>query len=452
MTNKKISKNQQKKIERANQLLDRQIAAFDSYFAEQYGPERYKKLKAALLERGMHVALVNKRADREVALKVLDADGGSRSSSTVEYLPTFFENVYIRVAHMDSNGSLKPSTPEEPKTLPPSHNDCLIAAGEDSATTSTMNDVDDELHSMMADNELLWPSPSTSRDSNNLSVYYPLDAASLIPVHLLEVQPQNRVLDLCAAPGVSCFVREEGDEVYIVSHVLFYSIRLQGKSLAICQRLYLCSSESNGDNGLLGHLDCNDVSNDRRIRLIAVLKQYLPPECLDQTSVTLGDATSRTFGLKRGALYDRILVDAPCSSERHLLAELAAAQARTVSATQIQQQAKEFMSWSPNRCKSNADRQFLLLWNALQMLRVGGKLVYSTCALSSLENDGVIEKLQSKLDKHNEKSVEEDRFRVRILDVSGVPFGEPTKFGWQILPDTCGWGPIYTAVMQKEEY
>ena len=28
-------------------------------------------------------------------------------------------------------------------------------------------------------------------------------------------------------------------------------------------------------------------------------------------------------------------------------------------------------------------------------------------------------------------------------------FGEPTEFGWQVLPDTTGWGPFYLAVVKR---
>ena len=29
------------------------------------------------------------------------------------------------------------------------------------------------------------------------------------------------------------------------------------------------------------------------------------------------------------------------------------------------------------------------------------------------------------------------------------PIGEPTEFGWQVLPDNTGWGPFYLAMVRK---
>ena len=65
------------------------------------------------------------------------------------------------------------------------------------------------------------------------------------------------------------------------------------------------------------------------------------------------------------------------------------------------------------------------------------RIVYSTCALSKLENDEVIRKLFQKRD---------GRFKLIRKEFS---FGEPTEFGWQILPDQSGWGPFYLAIIER---
>jgi 16S rRNA C967 or C1407 C5-methylase (RsmB/RsmF family) len=107
-----------------------------------------------------------------------------------------------------------------------------------------------------------------------------LDAASILAVEALDVQPNESILDICAAPG--------------------------GKSIAILQKL-----------SPHGTLHCNELSTERRKRLLQVLKDYLPPSMFSRVSVTGNDATkSKTFVEGR---YDKVLVDAPCSSERHLL-------------------------------------------------------------------------------------------------------------------------------------
>jgi 16S rRNA C967 or C1407 C5-methylase (RsmB/RsmF family) len=70
-------------------------------------------------------------------------------------------------------------------------------------------------------------------------------------------------------------------------------------------------------------------------------------------------------------------------------------------------------------------------------LRPGGRVVYSTCSISPLENDGVIDKLlKSRTGLFAVVPVREEQ-------------GEATRHGWILLPDVCGCGPIYFAVLQK---
>ena len=79
-----------------------------------------------------------------------------------------------------------------------------------------------------------------------------------------------------------------------------------------------------------------------------------------------------------------------------------------------------------------------MLVSAMDVVKKGGIIVYSTCALSPVENDGVIEKLEKK---------RTGRFKLVTPD---IPFGEPTKYGWHILPDTSGGrGPMYIAKIMR---
>ena len=93
--------------------------------------------------------------------------------------------------------------------------------------------------------------------------------------------------------------------------------------------------------------------------------------------------------------------------------------------------------WAPGRTKAIAITQFAMLASALDIIKVGGTIVYSTCALSKLENDGIIAKLYQK---------RAGRFELIHKEFA---FGEPTEFGWQVLPDTSGWGPFYLAVIKR---
>jgi 16S rRNA C967 or C1407 C5-methylase (RsmB/RsmF family) len=81
-------------------------------------------------------------------------------------------------------------------------------------------------------------------------------------------------------------------------------------------------------------------------------------------------------------------------------------------------------------------RQYSLICSALLSLRKGGTLVYSTCSISPLENDGVIERVLKKKGDQVELDPETG-------DLSDL---ERTRCGFQIFPDLAkGAGPIYIA-------
>lgn len=210
---------------------------------------------------------------------------------------------------------------------------------------------------------------------------YFLDEASVLCARCLDVREDHKVLDLCAAPG--------------------------GKTLVIASAL-----------GPSGSLTSNEKSPDRRRRLQNVVADHLG-EKASQVRITGFDGT--LWGLHEKSVYDRILLDSPCSSERHVLHSPA-----------------HLAQWSPARTKHLAIQSFSLLASALEALKPGGILVYSTCALSPLENDEVIEKLHKKR-----------KGQFEILDPA-LPYGEKTKYGVLILPDSCnGKGPLYVCKLSK---
>lgn len=224
----------------------------------------------------------------------------------------------------------------------------------------------------------------TKTDSRGLLNYYLMDPASISAAAALEVQPGDRVLDLCAAPG--------------------------GKSLILAEAL-----------ANKGNLTCNEMSDRRRARLRAVLEDYLPSELRARVQVTGHDGAK--WCLYETEAYDRVLLDAPCSGERHLLLD-----------------AEELKLWSPARSKNLAVRQYALLASAHAVVRAGGRIVYSTCSLSPLENDQVIARLLKK---------RQGEVAVRSPQMAPGIHAEKTEHGWMILPDKTGFGPIYFSVMEK---
>lgn len=211
---------------------------------------------------------------------------------------------------------------------------------------------------------------------------YHLDAASTVPPKVLNIQPGDEVLDMCAAPG--------------------------GKSLQLALAL----------NGK-GRLVLNEMSRTRRNRLAKVIEEHLTPAQQDIVRIWCQDAS--LLGLMSPDRFDKILLDAPCSSERHLL-----------------EHEDELDLWSIKRTKNLAQRQMGLLCSALTLLKPGGQLVYSTCSISPLENELNIEKLLKKRSG-----------QLRTLPVSGT-IGEVKQHGVLIRPDLHdGLGPMYTVLLEK---
>jgi 5-methylcytosine rRNA methyltransferase NSUN4 len=211
---------------------------------------------------------------------------------------------------------------------------------------------------------------------------YQMDKASLFPALALAAHPGEAVLDMCAAPG--------------------------GKSLIIAENM-------KGE----GRLVVNELSENRRSRLFRVIREYIPEDIRKNLVEVTGRDAAR-WCLYEQDVFDRVLLDAPCSGERHLL--------KTPS---------EIAEWSPSRTKNLAKRQYALLASAHQVVKPGGTIVYSTCSISNLENDGVIERLVKK--RAGEVEVVRREWEI----------GEPTEFGWIILPDQTGYGPIYFSELRR---
>lgn len=225
---------------------------------------------------------------------------------------------------------------------------------------------------------LLQPAPKVDRSCFGGFAKYRMDEASVRAAIALQSKPGEVVLDMCAAPG--------------------------GKTLVILEAL-----------GEKGQLVANELSSDRRRRLRQVIDEHVPEHLRTLVQVTGFDGNQ--FGLKRAGQFDRVLLDAPCSSERHMLEE-----------------DPEQREWKPSRTEQLAKRQYSLICSAMLSLKKGGTLVYSTCSISPLENDGVIGRL---LDRHGDK-IKLDPETSDLADL------EKTAFGFQIFPDRFrGIGPIF---------
>lgn len=215
-------------------------------------------------------------------------------------------------------------------------------------------------------------------------VYYLLDGASVMAPMALDVKPGERVLDMCAAPG--------------------------GKSVWLSRCLELG-----------GLLTVNEIDAARRARLSAVMTRYIPEAYQSRVTVESRDAT--TWSRHQRDHYDAVLVDAPCSSERHLIHDEHAGLSR----------------WTASRTEEMASLQYAILSAALDAVRPGGRIVYSTCSISPTENDDVISRLLQRRGR-----------QVEVMPPLLI-WGEPTELGWQVFPDVTGWGPLYISALRRTQ-
>ncbi|MFN8370050.1 MAG: hypothetical protein U0T83_05435 [Bacteriovoracaceae bacterium] len=124
---------------------------------------------------------------------------------------------------------------------------------------------------------------TASKHANNLTDYYFFDLASLLPVLALAVKGDEAILDMCAAPG--------------------------GKSLLLFSQLM---EHPFGE----GQLIANEKSLERFLRLRRTILDFTTAS----PKIKLLNLDAKTFGINENyqKRFDKILVDAPCSSERHV--------------------------------------------------------------------------------------------------------------------------------------
>jgi NOL1/NOP2/sun family putative RNA methylase len=159
------------------------------------------------------------------------------------------------------------------------------------------------------------------------------EEVSMLPPLLLNPQPGERVLDLCAAPGnktTQCAVLMNNQGVLVANDINYHRIKALGKNLKRLGVVNACLTQYNG--------------------------LRLPP------------ATD---------FFDKVMVDAPCSCE---------GTARKNRHIQV----------NPQLSQQKAQLQIQLLDKALTLCKPGGQVIYSTCTFAPEENEGVIQAVLDK--------------------------------------------------------
>jgi 16S rRNA C967 or C1407 C5-methylase (RsmB/RsmF family) len=160
---------------------------------------------------------------------------------------------------------------------------------------------------------------------------YVMNPSSMLPALALAPERDDAVLDLCAAPG--------------------------GKTLHLSTLM-----------GRQGRLTAVETVRERFFKLQGQLARH------GASHVRTYLKDGRVVGRLTPERFDRILVDAPCSSEARIRVDVP----------------ESIASWSPRKVQECRHKQLDLMRSAVAALRPGGRLVYCTCSFSFEENEGVV--------------------------------------------------------------
>lgn len=161
-------------------------------------------------------------------------------------------------------------------------------------------------------------------------LYYIQEPSAMAAGEIVDPRPGEKVLDLCAAPG--------------------------GKTTHLASKM--------NQKGFL-------LSNEIHPARAKILSQNVERMGIKNAVVT--NETPMRLAERFPGFFDRIMVDAPCSGEGMFRKDPLACS-----------------EWSLENVASCAIRQFNILKHAGNMLKPGGRLVYSSCTFAPEENEGVI--------------------------------------------------------------
>jgi 16S rRNA (cytosine1407-C5)-methyltransferase len=231
---------------------------------------------------------------------------------------------------------------------------------------------------------------------HRLGHYYIQEAASMLPPELFifDLKDPGLTLDMAASPG--------GKTTHMVARGL--------------------------DHGLV---IANDSSQGRIPALRIVLQNW------GAVNTAISQFPGERFGPWFPEVFDRVLLDAPCSmqglrvSESHVL--------RPVTEKESSNLAK---------------RQTSLLTSALQAVKVGGQVVYSTCTLLPDEDEGVIDAELSRFGK----KVEVQKVKLPTsADLSGITRNGDIEYTPEVAqtlrlwPHRLGTAGFFVCLLRKTE-
>jgi NOL1/NOP2/sun family putative RNA methylase len=186
-------------------------------------------------------------------------------------------------------------------------------------------------------------------------LYYLQEPSAMTVAEALAPKENELILDLAASPG--------GKSTHIAALT-------QNKSIVVA----------------------NEVNSGRTKALTENLER------VGSTHSVITNEEVRKLAKHWGAIFDRVLLDAPCSGEG-----------------MFRKSADALGMWSESNVLGCAKRQANLISEAAKLVKVGGYLVYSTCTFAPEENEYVIARFLK----------EQPEFELCYLELAGTSHGRP---------------------------
>ncbi|NXO00762.1 NSUN2 methyltransferase, partial [Rhinopomastus cyanomelas] len=212
------------------------------------------------------------------------------------------------------------------------------------------------------------------------------EAVSMIPPLLLNVNPDHKILDMCAAPG--------------------------SKTAQLIEMLHADMNVPFPK----GFVIANDVDNKRCYLLVHQAKRLNSP-CImvvNHDASSIPNLQIEVDGRKEILFYDRILCDVPCSGDGTMRKNI-----------------NVWKKWTTQNSLQLHGLQLRIATRGVEQLAEGGRMVYSTCSLNPIENEAVIASL-----------LEKSQGALELVDVSSELPGlkrMPGMTKWKVMLKDGQW-------------
>ncbi|CAN0859746.1 RNA cytosine C(5)-methyltransferase NSUN2 [Linum grandiflorum] len=183
------------------------------------------------------------------------------------------------------------------------------------------------------------------------------EAVSMVPPLFLDVRPEHFILDMCAAPGSKTFqlleIIYQSTKAGLLPDgmIIANDLDVQRCNLLIHQTKRMCTANLIVTN--------NEAQQLPGCRLSKVLPKH-----------------ERNIGQ---LLFDRVLCDVPCSGDGTL-----------------RKAPDLWRKWNSGMGNGLHNLQIQIAMRGLALLKVGGKMVYSTCSMNPIENEAVVAEILRK--------------------------------------------------------